>query len=1069
MRTHLSKRLIATLLCLVMAMGTFTVPVAAAEEEQILQFSDDFSQGNFFWDLNHLTATSVKGGKLAFLKNSGYEGFNKFRDTVQFYDGTLTMDFKMKGYLEGKDPWVGFYFRNYIINMRPGTTSIGYMSYDTSKGLGGKIGDFSEGFEWNKDYTIKITGEGEYIVVSVKSADGSFVEVGGFVDTMQTPGPVGVRTSCCECDFDNFSFYAPEGATGVFAKKAVKVPFGKPLQLEFISKGEGSVTYTSADSSIVSVDEKGMAIANKVGQTVITATDASGKVLDTCLVAGYRNVANLITYGDLTVPVGENIEIGIGYNPADATAKGTIWESSDPSVVQLISNPEAFEYGVVKGIKPGTAEVIVTSVDDTKPSCRVKVTVTEPKTPGEKETVSFALNGRVKPLIKTSFGLHYDKIISSDGSPYITDITLDAIEKAGFQSVRSHGAKANRYVWQTGKNYGQGYPEGFEGYSQEDIYKIANTLDIPFINAIALARPGDENGVLIPWEELEYVAGDYGVTRATIPMEEQLPFVDLMKETAEQETIYIELGNELYGMGTAEDFPTVDDYVAYCNEYIAAIKKEHPDVKIAPLAFDRALERRIIADPNNFRMDENDWAYTQGTRTWDWNPKIETIVGKDAITAHNYFYFEKIHNNTYDEVRDELYAKLEEDYYGVLTLWDQFGVPSWLTEVGTHTGASNSNSSYYSHTPMMAAWNMEQFLGYVWAENTQFVNWHDLGHPGYGMRYQEGGRGPWYLSPRYFAFQKLGDLVERFDTCYNLDMVEGDYRAIPHPDFSGDIAFDVPIADGKAWGFGDADGLKEVVLVNKTSEEKEFRLEGAQLSKTWSLDSDTYNRADFVDLKSSTQYSVLEESGELPAGFSIYETDSFADSITLKPYEIVVAKVQGTPATIENSTANLIGPTNYWYFRDALVLKLEKNYAYSNNVKTKIDENDAIVPTTKNDRTLLPLRFIAEEMGAEVSYDDATRVITIKGDDREIIFTVGSTEYSVNGEKMTLETAPEVTEGRTLVPLRALCEALGKYVFWDERNTGLIAISDYSLLFKPGTYRDEVYPSLVDEALTLFE
>lgn len=53
--------------------------------------------------------------------------------------------------------------------------------------------------------------------------------------------------------------------------------------------------------------------------------------------------------------------------------------------------------------------------------------------------------------------------------------------------------------------------------------------------------------------------------------------------------------------------------------------------------------------------------------------------------------------------------------------------------------------------------------------------------------------------------------------------------------------------------------------------------------------------------------------------------------------------------------------------------------------------------------------------------------------------TLGSADYTVNGEAKKLDTVPEVVDGRTLVPIRALAEALGKTVYWDD---GIIALSE---------------------------
>ena len=106
-----------------------------------------------------------------------------------------------------------------------------------------------------------------------------------------------------------------------------------------------------------------------------------------------------------------------------------------------------------------------------------------------------------------------------------------------------------------------------------------------------------------------------------------------------------------------------------------------------------------------------------------------------------------------------------------------------------------------------------------------------------------------------------------------------------------------------------------------------------------------------------------------------------------------------------------------------------------------VDANNADVkPVIENSRTLVPVRFIAESFGAEVTFDDATRVIGISLGDKTIQMQLDSAEYTVNGETKTLDVPAKSVNGRTLIPLRALVEALGKEVFWD--NRGLIVISN---------------------------
>jgi len=80
---------------------------------------------------------------------------------------------------------------------------------------------------------------------------------------------------------------------------------------------------------------------------------------------------------------------------------------------------------------------------------------------------------------------------------------------------------------------------------------------------------------------------------------------------------------------------------------------------------------------------------------------------------------------------------------------------------------------------------------------------------------------------------------------------------------------------------------------------------------------------------------------------------------------------------------------------------------------------------------LVPIRTISEEMGAEVTYNDATKQVLIAKDDTEILLTIGSQEAYVNGEKIMLDVPAMIIEGRTMVPLRFISESMNATVEWD--------------------------------------
>lgn len=82
-------------------------------------------------------------------------------------------------------------------------------------------------------------------------------------------------------------------------------------------------------------------------------------------------------------------------------------------------------------------------------------------------------------------------------------------------------------------------------------------------------------------------------------------------------------------------------------------------------------------------------------------------------------------------------------------------------------------------------------------------------------------------------------------------------------------------------------------------------------------------------------------------------------------------------------------------------------------------------------RTYLPLRAAAESMGAAVEWDGATRSITVTKDSTVIRCSVGSAAFTVNGTTRYSDAAPEIRDGRTMLPIRPIAEALGGHLEWD--------------------------------------
>ena len=88
-------------------------------------------------------------------------------------------------------------------------------------------------------------------------------------------------------------------------------------------------------------------------------------------------------------------------------------------------------------------------------------------------------------------------------------------------------------------------------------------------------------------------------------------------------------------------------------------------------------------------------------------------------------------------------------------------------------------------------------------------------------------------------------------------------------------------------------------------------------------------------------------------------------------------------------------------------------------------------PMIDNDRTLIPLRAIFEALNATVGWDGDTYTVTATKGETTMALTIGETAYTVNGESKEMDVPAKIENDRTLVPLRVVSETLGCEVEWD--------------------------------------
>lgn len=88
---------------------------------------------------------------------------------------------------------------------------------------------------------------------------------------------------------------------------------------------------------------------------------------------------------------------------------------------------------------------------------------------------------------------------------------------------------------------------------------------------------------------------------------------------------------------------------------------------------------------------------------------------------------------------------------------------------------------------------------------------------------------------------------------------------------------------------------------------------------------------------------------------------------------------------------------------------------------------------------MLPLRAVSEALGATVNWNEESQSISILSGSRIISMKIGEKTMYVNGTPIPMNTAPEISNSRTFIPVRDMANAFGiKNVEWDEKSSSII-------------------------------
>jgi len=189
-------------------------------------------------------------------------------------------------------------------------------------------------------------------------------------------------------------------------------------------------------------------------------------------------------------------------------------------------------------------------------------------------------------------------------------------------------------------------------------------------------------------------------------------------------------------------------------------------------------------------------------------------------------------------------------------------------------------------------------------------------------------------------------------------------------------------------------------------------------------ESSTPSTITVTGLKASIDRTVPEGDFKIAiSGLAINETGGEIGNIKLafpqyEAQKVAVAKCV-TPAPDEGTTGAAAGQ-----------FKIDSNIYQLNGVAKVMD----VAPYIKSGRTYVPVRYLGYVLGvaeADVVWDEGSQKVTLTKGDNVVELTIGNTTVTVNGEAQTMDVAPEITNGRTMLPARYVAEGLGYEVGWD--------------------------------------
>ena len=210
----------------------------------------------------------------------------------------------------------------------------------------------------------------------------------------------------------------------------------------------------------------------------------------------------------------------------------------------------------------------------------------------------------------------------------------------------------------------------------------------------------------------------------------------------------------------------------------------------------------------------------------------------------------------------------------------------------------------------------------------------------------------------------------------------------------------------------DSKGLRRVRVVNT-----ETGLDADQVEFIYT----DYNGKLLVNLvlydwTSDQNVKILVDGEPVTSSLELRSMETCGENIELKSFEPILLEIE------EGGVNN-----------EGITLQVGNPVMISNGMRSLIDpQSHDTVPVIVNDRTMLPARAVVEEIGGEVMWNEETRETTLMYNGIELKLTIDSYTAYVNNKEKTLDSAPVIINDRTMLPIRFIAENFNLDVSWDD-------------------------------------